>query len=547
MNPLRWLQARVAFSQAKYPSLSGRVDIARRIAHLLPRLSYNEDQFFCVDGAPDEIIHRRRVAFFQLSQTLQARAPNTLSSGAQLRVGLSDHQFPSAYRVPFPFGPLVQTHLDIGVLFGSSDGPLVTDLDGNAAYDLSGSCGVNLFGHEFYKRTIEKGFARVKDLGPLLGAYHPLVIDNVERLRSISKLDQVSFHMSGTEAVAQAIRLARYHTQRPYLVRFAGAEHGRWDDAHPFHLNPTKLRNTLTMSEMNEATLRALSLRDDIACVLVNPLQALAPNQDPFADSMLIDSSRNAGFDREAYTEWLTKLRKLCSLKGIVFILNDIFLGFRIALGGTQSFFNIKADLVIYGKTLGGGLPVGALCGRAGLMKRVSDDRLPTPCLATGTFNHHPYVMGSMNAFLIALETPEVQELYKQLDKQWDQRAQAFNTQFESNDIPLRVAHLSTVWTFLFPIPSRYNWMLQFYLHSEGIHLSWAGSGRLVFSLDYDDRHFTEVTERVVRAAQKMKADGWWWTNGRQSNFSIKRSILSELIHERLAKRKTTHLLDRKI
>jgi glutamate-1-semialdehyde 2,1-aminomutase len=96
----------------------------------------------------------------------------------------------------------------------SSDGVTVTDLDGNRSYDLAGSYGVNLLGYDFYKGAIERGAARVRELGPVLGAYHPVVIENVKHLKEISGLDEVSFHMSGTEAVMQAVRLARYHTRR---------------------------------------------------------------------------------------------------------------------------------------------------------------------------------------------------------------------------------------------------------------------------------------------------------------------------------------------
>ena len=98
--------------------------------------------------------------------------------------------------------------------------------------------------------------------------------------------------MSGTEAVMQAVRLARYHTRRRYLVRFCGAYHGWWGDVQPGVGNPSIARDTFTLKEMAPATLRVLRRRGDIACVLVNPLQALHPNSSAPSDSMLIDSSR---------------------------------------------------------------------------------------------------------------------------------------------------------------------------------------------------------------------------------------------------------------
>src|SRR6185369_8729053 len=144
--------------------------------------------------------------------------------------------------------------------------------------DLTGSYGVNVHGYDFYKRCLDRGAARVRALGPVLGPYHPVVADNVARLRALSGLDEVSFHMSGTEAVMQAVRLARYHTRRSHLVRFCGAYHGWWGDVQPGVGNPTPPPHTYTLKDMDEASLRVLRKRRDIACVLVNPLQALHPN-----------------------------------------------------------------------------------------------------------------------------------------------------------------------------------------------------------------------------------------------------------------------------
>ena len=75
----------------------------------------------------------------------------------------------------------------------------------------------------------------------------------------------------------------------------------------------------------------------------------------------------------------------------------------------------------------------------------------------------------------------------------------------------MRVANLSSIWMVHYTVPSRHNWMLQYYLPAEGLALSWVGTGRLIFSLNYGDADFSEVTKRFVAAAEKMKQDGWWW------------------------------------
>ncbi|MGE4218029.1 MAG: aminotransferase class III-fold pyridoxal phosphate-dependent enzyme, partial [Alphaproteobacteria bacterium] len=271
------LRTRLQLSRAKHPSLTGHARMARRVAALIPSYSYGEERFFRCDGAPDEIAALRRTGFMRLAELYRERFVRTAACTEEAAERISDVQFTGAYRVPFQFRPLVRRHLKAGSFVQSSSGVLLTDLDGNRFYDLTGSYGVNVFGYDVYKKCLERGQDRVGDLGPVLGSYHPVVAENAARLAEISGLDEVSFHMSGTEAVMQAVRLARYHTGRSHLVRFCGAYHGWWGDVQPGIGNPVRARETYTLKDMSEDALRVLRTRRDIACVLVNPLQALHP------------------------------------------------------------------------------------------------------------------------------------------------------------------------------------------------------------------------------------------------------------------------------
>ena len=527
------IKTRLELSKAKHPSLSGHSRMARRIAALVPYYEYDEARIFNCDGAPAEIAARRRAAFMQLAELYRQRFPKGAALTAEAATGISDLQFTGAYRVPFQFSRYVREHIKGSSFVASSAGVTVTDVDGNEFYDLTGSYGVNVFGNDFYKSCIEEGAARVRTLGPVLGAYHPLVADNVRRLREISGLDEVSFHMSGTEAVMQAVRLARYHTGRSHLVRFTGAYHGWWGDVQPGPGNPLPAHETYTLREMDERTLRVLRTRRDIACVLVNPVQAMHPNAGAPVDSTLVDSGRRAGFDRAAYTAWLRQLRDVCTERGIVLIFDEVFVGFRLAPGGAQEYFGVRADMVTYGKTLGGGLPVGVVCGRHALMKRFREDRPADICFARGTFNAHPYVMGAMKAFLDRLERPRVKAIYEGLDALWDDRARSLNAQLRDAGLPVQVANLSTIWTVLYTRQSRYNWMLQFYLRAQGLALSWVGSGRMIFSLNYTDADFDEVSRRFVAAAAAMRDDGWWHDAPALTKRAIRRTILLEMLAQR--------------
>jgi glutamate-1-semialdehyde 2,1-aminomutase len=524
------LRARLLLSKAKHPSLRGHSKMALRVARAIPSYEYSEAELFSVDGAPRDIVDRRRRGFDRLASALAERSKHTLKESAELERGIADLEFVNAHRVPFPFRRVVASRLKVGCVVAEASGPRVRDLDGNWSYDLGGSYGVNLFGHEFYKGAMQRGLERARDLGMTLGAYPPFIGDNVRRLQAISGLDEVSFHMSGTEAVMQAVRLARYHTGRSHLVRFCGAYHGWWDGVQVGVGNPRPPHEIYTLKEMDADTLRVLCTRSDIACVLVNAIQAMHPNGAPPGDSTLIASDRKARYDRAAYGRWLAELRSVCSERGIVLIVDDVFLGFRLAIGGTQEYFGIRADLVTYGKTLGGGLPVGVVCGRRDLMKRFREDRPADICFARGTFNSHPVVMATMNEFLRHLDDPVVKDGYGRLDDLWNARAGVLNGMLEARGFPMRIVNMVSVWTMLYTQPSCYNWMLQYYLRAQGLSLSWIGTGRLIFGHDLAEQDFRSIAERIVSAAEMMREDGFWWQDASVTNQSIKRRVVRELV-----------------
>jgi len=525
---------RLELSRAKHPGIVGHAKMGKRVAGLIPFYDYDDKRFFCADDAPAEVVARRREAFERLSGTFRTRFAKTIAHTKRTREGLSDLQFTSIYRVPFQFSRIVREALPAGVFLQSSSGVKVTDLDGNDFYDLTGSYGVNLFGYDFYKETIAEGCATVAELGPVLGLFHPVVTDNVERLKALCGMDEVSFHMSGTEAVMQAVRLARYHSGKSHLVRFAGAYHGWWGDVQPGVGNPIPENRTYTLSDMSEKTLHVLRTRKDIACVLVNPLQALHPNSAAPSDGALIDSGRKAGVDRAAYTEWLRRLAETCREAGIVLIFDEVFVGFRLAAGGAREYFGVEPDMITYGKSLGGGLPIGVIAGRAHLMRRYKEDRPVDVMLARGTFNSHPYVMGAMNAFLRRLETPEIRALYDGLDERWNGRAAALNARLQAEGLSPRVANLSSIWTVTYTEPSRYNWLFQYYLRAEELMLSWVGTGRIIFSLNYREADFEAVSDRFLAAARKMRDDGWWSSGLKLTDKKIRRRILTETLWKRI-------------
>jgi glutamate-1-semialdehyde 2,1-aminomutase len=182
---------------------------------------YSDAQFFDADGAGDALVERRRAGIERLAEFFHAQYPESTAWGQRLRESFSDLRFTDANRVPFPFARFMQEHFNLATVVTASDGPRLQHLDGHWTLDVSGSYGVNVAGVARYKEWMARGLERTQDLGLVLGPLHPMVADNIARLRSISGLDEVSFHMSGTEAVMAAVRLARFNTGRKLIVCFS--------------------------------------------------------------------------------------------------------------------------------------------------------------------------------------------------------------------------------------------------------------------------------------------------------------------------------------
>ena len=330
-----------------------------------------------------------------------------------------------------------------------------------------------------------------------------MVAENIDLLKSISKLDEVSFHMSGTEAVMAAVRLARFNTRRKLIVCFSGAYHGWWDGVQPGLGSERAIGDCLTLKDLHPASLDVLRRRaNEIAGVLINPVQSFHPNLPPPSDTILFTSGvRKTEGSSSSYARWLQELREVCSANGIPLIFDEVFSGFRLAPGGAQEYFGVQADMVVYGKTVAGGMPIGVVCGKKELMQRFDAEHPMRIAYVIGTFSAHPLVMGAMNEFLKWLVQPATSKLYADAKLRCEQWVRSTNESLGRLSLPVRVMNFATIWTVLFKEPSRYNWLLQYYLRAEGVTLSWVGTGRCMSSLDF-------ATGRLSRTARQASEGG---------------------------------------
>ncbi|CAE8627957.1 unnamed protein product [Polarella glacialis] len=424
---------------------------------------------------------------------------------------ISDLRFTSARCFP-AFNGVIQKYLDPSMALDRTEGVDVIDFDGNSSMDVSGSYGVNVCGYEKYKEFIEEGWVSAKKQGLFLGSLDNTVLDNIARLRKISGHEEVSFHMSGTEAVMCAVRVARFNTHKKLCVTFGGAYHGWWDGMQPVAGNERLPDDVLCLKDMNELSLKVIQARrSEIAAVMINPLQCFHLNQSPPSDVVLSSNNRKVG-PTPGYKEWLHKLADVCKQAGVVLIFDEVYTGFRLHPRGAQGAYDVKCDIVVYGKTLGGGLPIGVCCGPKHLMARGDVKKAARVNYVIGTFAGHPFVMACMNAFLRWLETPETVKSYDTMHTNIDSFISTANAKFKEKGYPIQLTSWYSVWSILYSNPGRYHWLFQYYLKDAGVNLSWVGSGRLLFSLEWQKADYDRLLERLLTACEEMQKGGWWET-----------------------------------
>ena len=183
--------------------------MSRRLSTLVRGRPYEERELLGADGAGEPWITRRRTGLDRLAARVRAQNTESTRWAESIRETFSDLRFTDASRVPFPFLAVMRAKFNLCSVVTESRGPRLKNLDGDWTIDVSGSYGLNVAGFDRYKEWIEKGWERVKALGPVLGPLHPVVAQNIAMLRRVSRKDEVSFHMSGTEAVMAAVRLVR--------------------------------------------------------------------------------------------------------------------------------------------------------------------------------------------------------------------------------------------------------------------------------------------------------------------------------------------------
>lgn len=286
-------------------------------------------------------------------------------------------------------------------------GSHVWDVDGKEYIDLIGSWGPLILGH--CCSAVEQAVWEAAKKGLSFGAPTAVEVEMAQLVCRMTGIEMVRMVNSGTEAVMSALRLARGATGKSKIIKFAGCYHGHCDamlvkagsgaltgGAPDSAGVPTEIAgDTLTASYNDLASVEAL--------LLANPGQVAAVIVEPVAANMGVVPPQ-PGF--------LQGLRTLCDRHGSLLIFDEVITGFRLAPGGAQEYYGVRADLVTYGKIIGAGMPVGAYGGSRKLMAQVAP---LGPVYQAGTLSGNPVAMAAGLAQLkILSSTPQI---YAELDR----------------------------------------------------------------------------------------------------------------------------------
>ena len=290
----------------------------------------------------------------------------------------------------------------------SAKGAYLYDEDGNRLIDYINSWGPMILGHAF-QPVVDAVIDRAK-MGTSFGMPTALETEIAAlAVAMVPNIDKIRFVNSGTEACMSAIRLARGFTKRDKIIKFAGCYHGHSDS---FLIQAGS--GAVTFGTPNSPGVTAGTAKDTLlanyndldsvsALISANPNEIAAIIVEPVAGNMGCIPPQK-GF--------LEGLRQLCSDNGILLIFDEVMTGFRLAKGGVQELYNIKADICCFGKVIGGGLPVGAFAAREEIMNYLSPIG---PVYQAGTLSGNPLAMAAGLAMLQSLDANP--EIFKRLEE----------------------------------------------------------------------------------------------------------------------------------
>ena len=389
-----------------------------------------------------------------------------------------------------------------------SKGSKLWDVDGNEYVDLVNGFGPTMFGHapDFVTNAIAEQMKHGFEIGP----QSPLAGKVAQLIRELTGNERVTFCNTGSEAVMAAIRIARTVTGRNKIVFFAGDYHGQFDEVlvkpvrrnGVLHASPAapgipveNLGNIVVLDYGSAESLEYIRQHaSEFAAVMVEPVQSRHPNLQP--------------------KEFLQEVRRITEAAGTAFIFDEVVNGFRVHPGGAQAVFGVRADLVTYGKVVGGGMPIGILAGRAAFMDALDggkwnygDDSAPEVGMTffAGTFVRHPLTLAATYAVLSHMKEAGP-ALQAGLNEKAIKLASRVNEVFEKWGLTARMENFGTVFYFNLHHDTRFASLFYFHLRAKGIHI--LEGFPCYITTEHSQADFDHIVTAFDESLSEMCADG---------------------------------------
>jgi amino acid adenylation domain-containing protein len=434
----------------------------------------------------------------------------TKSSKAFTQEGRRDHADPRAVT---GFKP---EHKEIvyPIVVKESKDQTMIDLDGNEYIDMLCGFGSNFFGNS--NKHIADLIKKQIDTGMEIGPQHPLTLKVAKLINELTGNERSAFCNTGSEAVLGAMRIARTISGKKKIISFNGAYHGINDEViirgskkgrtYPAApgINAEAVGNMIVLEygcDDSLETLKELIKSDEIAAVIVEPVQ-----------------SRRCDFHPK---EYLKTIRDITEKKDICLIFDEVITGFRIALGGAQEYFGIRADICTYGKIVGGGMPIGVVSGKAKYLDALDgghwqygDDSTPTVGVTyfAGTFVRHPLALAAALGALEILKSAGKERL-DQLNKTANAWCEDINHFCAQLGAPIKFANFGGLMKPKWEGGDyQYSDLFFAYLRKNGVHC-YDGFPWFI-NLAHTDKQLEKVKSVIKKAIANFQSEGLMISNG---------------------------------
>ena len=318
----------------------------------------------------------------------------------------------------------------------SAKGAYLYDEDGNRLIDYINSWGPMVLGHAYApvvdavvaKAQLGTSFGMPTELETQIAALAVSMVPNIDKIRFVN---------SGTEACMSAIRLARGYTKRDKIVKFAGCYHGHSDS---FLIQAGS--GAITFGSPNSPGVTEGTAKDTLLARyndLDNVATLIAANKNEIAAIIVEPVAGNMGCI-PPQKGFLEGLRQLCSDNGILLIFDEVMTGFRLAKGGVQELYGIQADIVCFGKVIGGGLPVGAFAARSEIMNHLAP---LGPVYQAGTLSGNPLAMAAGLAMLQALNNDAA--IFQRLEEKTAYLAAGIDRVLKANNVVFTINRVGSM------------------------------------------------------------------------------------------------------